>query len=64
MTKEVWRRNSLEDRFKELKVLRTKKNLNICVFKLSRITEELELKSKSESRTKIFTAAMMVFNDK
>ena len=46
MTKEVWRRNSLEDRFKELQVLSTEKNLNISVFKLSRITEELELKSK------------------
>ena len=64
MTKEVWRRNSLEDRFKELQVLSTEKNLNISVFKLSRITEELELKSKSESRAKIFTAARMLFNDK
>ena len=64
MTKDVWRRNSLEDRFKELQVLSTEKNLNISVFKLSRITEELELKSKSESRAKIFTAAMMLFNDK
>ena len=45
--------------FKELKVLRTEKILNISVLKLSRITEELELKSNSESRTKIFTAAMM-----
>lgn len=49
----------MEDRFKELKVLRTEKNLNIHIFKLSRITEELELKSKSESRTKIFTGAII-----
>lgn len=44
---------------KVLKVLRTEKILNISILKLSRITEELELKSNSESRTKIFTAAMM-----